>query len=307
MNSHLSVLTDKVVEFLITGTDGIYVDATLGDGGHSIAILSAADDSTIIAIDKDKAAIEGSLEKTALFGNRIKIFHGDFAKLESIIRDEAGIVKVDGVLFDLGLRIGMLEDSRRGFSFKRDGPLDMRFDRSLDKTAYEVVNKYSLQHLSIIFSEFGDIKKSEKLARQIVEARKVESIKTTLKLAEIVSQGILHKRHNDFLARIFQAIRIEVNDEYKTLETALKQALEITNPGGRIVVISYHSGEDRIVKNFFAVEAKDCICPPGLPVCRCGHRRTVRILTRKPICPSDIEINKNSRARSAKLRAVENL
>ncbi len=307
MNSHLSVLTETVIEFLITETDGLYVDATLGDGGHSIAILSAADDTTVIAIDKDKDAIEVSLDKTALFGNRIKIFHGDFAQLESIIRDEAGIAHVDGVLFDLGLRIGMLEDSRRGFSFKRDATLDMRFDRSRDKTAYEVVNKYSLQRLSIIFSGFGDIKKSEKLARQILEARQVEPIKTTLKLAEIASKGILHKRRNDFLARVFQSIRIEVNDEYEALKTALEQALEITNPGGRIVVISYHSGEDRIVKNFFATEAKDCICPPGLPVCRCGHRRSVRILTRKPICPSDIEINKNSRARSAKLRAVEKL
>ncbi|RKZ29115.1 16S rRNA (cytosine(1402)-N(4))-methyltransferase [bacterium] len=304
---HRSVLTRKILEFLITTDDGIYVDATIGDGGHSLEILKHTKNAKIIGIDKDIQAVETAKKKCKLFGNRISIYYGDFADVEKIVRDDAGYEFIDGILFDLGLRSEMLENSDRGFSFKKEGLLDMRFDRNSSKTAYIVVNRYSEKKLTSIFHDFADLRNARNIAKKIIAARQKKPITTTTELAEIVAKDVPIRRRNDFLAKIFQAIRIEVNDELDKLRKALESSLEILASGGRIAVITYHSGEDRIVKNFFTTETKDCICPPELPVCRCGHRRSLRIITKKPVLPSKEEIEKNIRARSAKLRVAEKL
>ncbi|MCD6594718.1 16S rRNA (cytosine(1402)-N(4))-methyltransferase RsmH [bacterium] len=307
MKYHQSVLTWKILEFLVITDDGIYVDATIGDGGHSLEILKSAKNVKIIGIDKDIRAVETAINKLKLFGNRISVFYGDFADIEQIVRDETEYDFVDGILFDLGLRSEMVDDNTYGFSFKKNGMLDMRFDKKSSKTAYEVVNRYSESRLIQIFHDFADLRNAKSIAKKIISARKKNRIETTTELAEIVANGIPSYRQNDFLARIFQAIRIEVNDEFDKLKQALESSLEIVESGGRIAVITYHSGEDRIVKNFFITESKDCICPPELPVCRCGHRKSLRIITKKPIIPSKEEIGRNSRARSAKLRVAEKL
>jgi len=296
-----------VVEFLITNEDGIYVDATVGDGGHTLAILEKFKSSKVIGIDIDKKALEKARERLEFFGNRLKLVYGDYSDMERIIREDCEIDYVDGILFDLGIRLEMVTDKFRGFSFQKDGPLDMRFDRKATKTAYRVVNNYSEEMLKKIFRNNSDIKSAGKIARKIVNYRQMKPIETTTQLAEICAGDIPSRKRTDFLARVFQAIRIEVNDEFQKLRDALKNSIEILKSSGRIVIISYHSGEDRIVKNYFATESKDCICPPGLPVCRCGHKRSIRILTKKAVRPDDEEIAQNPKARSAKLRAVEKL
>ncbi len=304
---HQSVLVDKVLEYLITKDDGVYVDATVGDGGHALAILQAAPRSTVIGVDKDKSALNVAKKRLEVFGNRVELVHGDFAELDDIIFEQLGYPQVDGVLFDLGLRAVMVEDRFRGFSFKRPGPLDMRYDTTASFTAFDVVNRYSAEELERIFREFGDVRGARRIAEKIVQARQAKPISTTDELAAIAGEGVPPHRLTDVLARVFQSIRIEVNKEFEVLEKALYASLEVLGSGGRLVVISYHSGEDRIVKRFMQTESRDCICPPGLPVCRCGHRKTLKILTKKVVRPSEEEIRKNPRARSAKLRAAEKL
>jgi len=304
---HRSVLVQKVLEFLLTADDGVYVDATIGDGGHALAILNAAPKATVIGIDSDKSALETAKERLKFFGKRLELVHGDFENLDEIVLEQLGYGSVDGVLFDLGLRSAMVEDRFRGFSFKKPGPLDMRFNTEETLTAYDVVNRYSPEDLERILREYGDVRGARKIVEKIVDAREKKVITTTEQLAEIVVAGLPQRVHTDVLARVFQAIRIEVNREFEKLERGLYAALEILRPGGRLVVISYHSGEDRIVKHFMATESRDCICPPGLPVCRCGHKRQIKILTKRVVRPSQEEIRQNPRARSARLRAAEKL
>ena len=304
---HRSVLVRESCEYLITADDGIYVDATVGDGGHALAILENARNSIVVGIDKDASALDVAGKRLEIFGNRIKLVHGDFARLDEILIEQLGYDSVDGVLFDLGLRSAMVENRFRGFSFKKPGPLDMRYDTSQTLTAYDVINTYPLERLEKILREYGDVGGARRIAEKIVRARSEKPISTTDELADIVGAGIPPRRLTDVLARVFQAIRIEVNKEYEKLTQALHAAVDVLRPGGRLVVISYHSGEDRIVKNFFNTESRDCICPPGLPVCRCGHKRTIKILTKKVVRPSQEEIEKNPRARSARLRAAERI
>ena len=307
MRSHRSVMVNEVLRYLITNEDGIYVDGTLGDGGHSLEILKNFDNVKIIGIDEDYDALNTASKKLSLFGNRITLFCGNFANLESLVREEVGIMYVNGVLLDIGLRQEVVDDPERGFSFLRDGPLDMRFDKRSQRTAYIVVNRYSQKRLAEIFKNYGDVKKSRHIAEAIVSARKRSPIATTGELAQIIKSLFPPSAVKKNLQKVFQAIRIEVNDELNALKSALEQSLEILEPGGRIVVISYHSGEDRIVKNFFATEAKDCICPPEIPVCRCGHRRTLKVITRKVVRPTDDEIAKNPSAKSARMRVAEKI
>jgi len=304
---HRSVLVDESVHLLLVESNGIYVDATFGNGGHTTAILEKTKKSTVIGIDIDIDVIDSVSRIKSLFGNRFKFVRGDFAKIEFLIREEIGEQFVSGVLLDLGLRTGMLGNPARGFSFKSDAPLDMRFNCDCSRTATDVINSYPQRVLAKILREFGDIPRANMLAKRIVQKRMRKPIKTTTELAEIVSDAFPAKSVNEVLPRVFQAIRIEVNDELLKLQAALEQSIDILRTGGRIVVISYHSAEDRIVKRFFAIESMDCICPPGLPVCRCGHRRTIETITKKPIVPSLNEISQNHRARSAKLRAAQKL
>ena len=304
---HRSVLPDDAVRLLITEKDGIYVDATLGDGGHSKAILEKFKKIRIIAIDKDKDALKEASKNLSLFANRVQLIYGDFADLERLVREDAGEDFVNGVLLDLGLRSSLVEDSARGFSFKADGPLDMRFDRNSKKTAFDVVNRYTQCHLTDILKQFGDISEARQLARRIVLTRLQSAIETTSDLVQIVERLFPPRKTRNILPKIFQAIRIEVNDEFPKLISALKQAMEIISPGGRIAVIAYHSGEDRIVKDIFASETRNCICPPGLPVCRCGHKQTLKVITTKPLIPTKEEIAQNPKSRSAKLRVAEKL
>lgn len=302
---HRSVLVDETVHLLLVEPCGIYVDATFGNGGHTTAILEKAEKANVIGIDIDNDVIDSASRIKSLFGNRFKFVRGDFAKIEFLIREEIGEQFVSGILLDLGLRTGMLENPTRGFSFKSNAPLDMRFNCDCDRTATDVVNSYPQRVLAKILREFGNIPRAAMLAKRIVRKRMRKSIRTTTELAEIVVEAFPLKSANEILPRVFQAVRIEVNDELLKLQAALEQSIDILHTGGRIVVISYHSAEDRTVKRFFTMESRDCICPPGLPVCRCGHRRTIETITKKPIVPSLDEISQNRRARSAKLRAAQ--
>jgi len=301
------VLLNEVLQYLITDEDGIYVDGTLGDGGHSFAILEKFKKLKVIGIDEDADALKIASKNLSLFGNRITLIQGNFANLESLVREEARCNYVDGVLLDLGLRQEVVDDPDRGFSFRHDGPLDMRFNKRSQRTAYIVVNRYPQKNLVEILKKYGDVSQSRHIAREIVSARKKSPIATTDQLTQIIKSLFPSSAIKKVLQKVFQAIRIEVNDEFTALESALKQSLEILNPGGKIAVISYHSGEDRIVKNFFSTESKDCICPPGLPVCRCGHRKSLKIITNKPIVPIADEVEKNRSARSTKLRVAQKI
>jgi len=303
---HQSVLTDKVLEYLLTKKDGIYIDATLGDGGYAEKILESLDSNgRVIGIDLDPLALINSKTRLKKYGKRIQIIRGNFAEVERIVREEVDVKYVDGVVFDIGLRNEHVEDPKRGFSFKHKGPLDMRFDIDQKKSAFTVLNKYPADKLLQIFKNYCDLREANKLIFNILKARSVSPIGDTLKFAEIVMISYPKKIWKDVIPRVFQAIRIEVNNEFENLKAGLYGAVKILKTGGRVAVVSYHSGEDRIVKNYFLEESKDCVCPPRMPVCRCGHRKTLKILTKKPLISRADEIEKNPRARSASLRAAE--
>jgi 16S rRNA (cytosine1402-N4)-methyltransferase len=277
----------------------------VGAGGHASGILEAsAPDGLLLGIDRDPAALEIARRRLAPFGERARLVHGSFADMR---RAAVGArwTSVDGILLDLGLSSMQVDDPGRGFSFRHDGPLDMRFDPDQPTTASELVNGLSEGELAELLWRFGDEPRSRQVARRIVAAR---PIRTTLQLAEVVAGAARERRPAMHPAtRVFQALRIAVNEELDALQAGLAQALELLAPGGRIVVISFHSLEDRLVKAFLRRESKDCICPPGQPACTCGHRATLRPLTRKPVRPAEAEVRDNPRARSARLRAAERL
>lgn len=299
---HTPVLVDKVLEYLITKPDGVYVDATLGGGGHSEKILERLlPTGVLIGIDADKDALEFS---KARFGERVLLVQSNFSHLSQIL-SEHNLHKVDGILFDLGISSRQIDSAQKGFSFSSDAKLDMRFDSRQELDAHYIVNSYSETELSRIFWQFGEEKFSRRISKKIVDSRRSKSIETTLELAEIVKSVVSGKFLNKSLARIFQAIRIEVNRELESLQSALKSALMHLNPAGRLVVISYHSLEDRIVKSFFKE-----FSTPGRDITwkLTGKETTkplIRVVTKKPILPNDSEIAQNPRSRSAKLRVAE--
>ncbi len=303
-SQHVPVLLEAVLAYLAPHPGGRYIDATIGGGGHAEAILTAsAPDGRLLGIDVDPDALGRSHRRLHRFGHRVVLVHGNFDQLARIARRH-GFVPADGILMDLGVSADQLADPARGFSFLLSGPLDMRMDPSQPRTAADLVNTLSEAELAHLIRTYGEEKYARRIARAIVEAR---PITTTTQLADLIAQ-VVPRRPGQRLhpaTRTFQALRIAVNDELGVLERALPQALDILRPGGRLVVISFHSLEDRIVKRFFQREAQDCICPPRQPVCVCGHRAQVRILTRKPITPSPEEVAANPRSRSARLRAVE--
>ena len=303
---HLPVLVEEAARFLITRGDGFYLDLTCGGGGH-LKYLSGilSKEATLIGVDRDPEAIAAARQKLGRPQQRTKFINSTFGRLNEVI-EELGIKQVDGILFDLGVSSHQIDSPRRGFSFMHDGPLDMRMGDDI-LNAETVVNTYSEKELALIFRKYGEERSASRAARAICRARENRKIESTEHLRDILGPVVPAKTRNASLARLFQAIRIEVNRELEQLEKVLPLSLEYLAVGGRLVVISYHSLEDRLVKRFLAEKAKGCICPGDFPVCVCGHKPEVKILTRKVVKPSDEEIKNNSRARSARLRAAEKI
>jgi 16S rRNA (cytosine1402-N4)-methyltransferase len=302
---HIPVLFQAVLNGLAVSPGGRYIDATLGGGGHASGVLAAsAPDGRVLALDRDPSALKVAQARLESYAERVTLVHSSFAHLGAVARAHE-FSPVDGVLFDLGLSSMQLDDPERGFAFMTDGPLDMRFDPTGGgPSAADLVNELSAEALADLIFEYGEDRKSRRIARAIVEARPIH---TTGELAAVIEQAVGRRERIHPATRTFQALRIAVNAELDTLEAVLPQAVELLAPGGRLVVISFHSLEDRIVKHFMRRESQDCICPPELPVCMCEHRASLRVLTRKPLRPSDEEVERNPRARSARLRVAEKL
>jgi 16S rRNA (cytosine1402-N4)-methyltransferase len=303
---HVPVLLREVVEALAVRPGGRYVDCTLGAGGHAQAILEAASpDGELLGIDLDPEALATARQRLAAFGERITLVEGNFSQVGDLCR-ERGFAPVQGILFDLGLSSLQLEEESRGFSFQREGPLDMRFSPRQELTAADIVNTYSEEDLADLLWRYGEERRSRRIARRLIEER---PFRTTTQLAKAVEQAVGRRARSVIhpATRTFQALRIAVNQELLHLEAALPQAHGLLGFGSRLVVISYHSLEDRIVKGFLGREARDCVCPPGGPVCVCGHRATLRLVARGVVRPSAAEVAANPRARSARLRVAERL
>jgi 16S rRNA (cytosine1402-N4)-methyltransferase len=315
---HIPVMLEEVLKYLQPRAGGQYVDGTIGGGGHTEAILErSAPGGRVLGIDSDAQAL-ARVEKrlaSAVRDGRLVLVHGNFAELARIVNEAGFVSSVDGVLLDLGFSSNQMEDPQRGFSFSVDGPLDMRLDQSQELSAAELVNNASEQELADIFWRYGEETRSRQVAWRIVRERSRGPITQTAQLARIVSAGVPYKPGMIHPAtRVFQALRIAVNAELEHLEAALPQIVDVLSAGqtgdaegggGRMIIISFHSLEDRLVKGFMRREAMDCICPPGLPVCVCNHKARLRLLTPKPVTPAKQEVQGNPRARSAKLRAAE--
>ncbi len=302
--SHIPVLYQEVLAGLQIRPGGRYIDGTVGGGGHARGILVAsAPDGDLLGIDADPMAVTLAGEQLAVFAGRVTVVQGNFADLEEIAV-EHGFCSVEGILLDLGLSSLQLEAAGRGFAFRLDGPLDMRFDPSRTTTAADLVNTLSREELADILFRYGEEPQSRRIARAIAAER---PISTTGELAALVSASVGRRRRIHPATRTFQALRIAVNEELECLAGALPQALRLLGPGGRLAIISFHSLEDRLVKQFFRNEARDCVCPPEIPVCVCDHRATLGIVTKKPIRPSAEEVAANPRSRSAKLRVAYRL
>lgn len=308
---HVSVMPDECMEMLELKDGGIYIDGTLGAGGHTERILKGSSPGgRVIGIDKDTEAISFVSEKLDEYKNRLEIIQGDFMNMASIIpRRYMGCV--DGILLDLGVSSYQLDCPERGFSFIHDGKLDMRMDMSKDFCARDVVNTYSQEQLTDIFYKYGEEKWSKRIAEFIVAQRNVKSIETTFELVEVIRQAIpancRKQQKIHFATRVFQAIRIEVNGELEKLDKSLWNMLDLLKDGGKLCVITFHSLEDRIVKQTFKKMEKPCECPPKAPMCVCGKKSRGKVITRKPMLPSDEEIRTNPRSRSAKLRVFQKI
>jgi 16S rRNA (cytosine1402-N4)-methyltransferase len=307
---HQSVLLAESVEMLAPENGGIFVDGTLGLGGHTEAILDASPNVKVIGIDQDTEAIAYAKKRLERFGERFEVYHANFSEIAEVL-SEAKIEKVDGVLADLGVSSLQLDSDTRGFSFRYDAPLDMRMNADSDEeTVAELLETISEFELARIIYEYGEERFSRRIARRIIERReRGELPKTTKELAEIVAR-VVPKSKKDKIhpaTKTFQALRIAVNKELEIIEDFIKTAIENLNESGRLAIISFHSLEDRIVKHTFQKLAGKCDCPPNFPICVCGAEKKVEILTKKPIVPGEIEIEENPRARSAKLRVCRKL
>jgi 16S rRNA (cytosine1402-N4)-methyltransferase len=304
---HSSVLRDETVRVLNPSAGEIFVDATLGLGGHAEAILESAENVRLIGIDQDRRALEPAGERLKKYGARFQSFHANFSEIKSVLSD-ARVQKADGVLADLGVSSMQFDDAARGFSFRFDAPLDMRMNADDEdaETAADLLRTLSEEEIADIIYRYGEERFSRRIARRIVERRKRgEPVETTRDLAELIERAIGRGKKDKIhpATKTFQALRIAVNRELEILETFIGDAVDILNPGGRLAIITFHSLEDRIVKQTFQRLAGKCICPPRLPQCMCGAEKKVEILTRKPIVPAESEIENNPRSRSAKLRA----
>ena len=302
---HTPVMVPEIMQALKTQSGGRYIDGTLGEGGHSKSILNAVEPGgQVLGLDADAEAITVATERLMEHGDAFLAINTNFRDIRATaLRYE--FVPVHGVLFDLGVSSLQLDRESRGFSFRRSDPLDMRFSFEQQLTAADIVNEYAESELADLIFHLGEDRAARRIARLIVQKR---PINTSLELAELIEKVSPRRGKRMHPAtRTFQAIRIAVNDELSALETALEQAVSLLGQGGRLAVISYHSLEDRIVKNFIRKQASDCICPPGTPVCRCNHLATLKMISRRPLTPTDSEIETNQRSRSAKLRVAERI
>ena len=306
---HVSVLLEECIQGLNIKPEGIYVDGTLGGAGHSSRIAAMLTTGKLIGIDRDEVALAAAGERLAQFGDRVKLVHSNFCELDSVL-EELEIPGVDGILLDLGVSSPQLDDGSRGFSYMVDAPLDMRMDATDALNAYTVVNTCPYEELRRILFEYGEERYAPQIASSICKRREQAPIETTLELVEVIrsampAAALREKQHP--AKRSFQAIRIAVNDELNSVARVMEAAIPRLNPGGRLAVITFHSLEDRIVKNAMAAAAKGCTCPPSFPVCVCGKKPKVKLITRKPIVSGEEELERNPRARSAKLRICEKL
>jgi 16S rRNA (cytosine1402-N4)-methyltransferase len=306
---HVSVLLDECIEALNIKEDGIYVDCTLGGAGHSSHIIKRlSSKGLLIGIDQDKDALEAARSKLSIYEN-VRYVHNNFHNMESILK-ELDIEKVDGILMDLGVSSYQLDTAERGFSYMADAPLDMRMNRESTLSAYDIVNGYSEEELYRIIRDYGEEKFSKRVARFIVDRRQKKNIETTLELVDIIKGAIPAKARREGphpAKRTFQAIRIEVNKELEILNKAIEDGIGHLNVGGRMAIITFHSLEDRIVKNKFRDMEKPCNCPGDFPICVCGKEPAIKVISRKPVEPSDHEVDVNPRSRSAKLRVAEKI
>lgn len=307
--AHQSVLLDEVIAGLNLKPQGVYVDCTLGGGGHTLALLQSQPDCTVIGIDQDPQALAAAQQRLAQFGARVRYVRGNFRNLDAILTAQ-GIAEVDGILMDIGVSSPQLDQKERGFSYQQDARLDMRMDPTNPTTAHDLVNKLPRQELTKIIREYGEERWASRIAEFIDKYRQQQPIHTTGQLVSIIKAAIPKNARREGphpAKRTFQALRIAVNDELGALAEALDKAVQHLKPLGRLCVITFHSLEDRLVKNSFKKFADPCSCPPGLPVCVCGNAPLVKIITRKPVEASEEELAVNPRARSAKLRVCERL
>ena len=306
---HVSVLLDECIEGLAIKPEGIYVDGTLGGAGHSSQIAARLTTGRLIGIDRDEVALAAAGKRLAPYSDRVTLVHSNFCEIASVL-DELNIPGVDGILLDLGVSSPQLDDGSRGFSYMVGAPLDMRMDDSDSLNAHTVVNTWPYEELKRILYEYGEERFAPQIASAICKRRETAPIATTLELVDVIrsampASALREKQHP--AKRSFQAIRIAVNDELNSVARVMENAIPKLNPGGRLAVITFHSLEDRIVKNAMAAAAKGCTCPPSFPVCVCGKKPKVKIITRKPIVSGEEELERNPRARSAKLRICEKL
>ena len=306
---HVSVLLDECLDGLNIKPDGIYVDGTLGGAGHSSQIVKRLTTGRLIGIDRDPVALKAAGERLAPYADRVTLVHSNFSQVDHVL-EELGIPGVDGILLDLGVSSPQLDDAQRGFSYMADAPLDMRMNSQDSLSAYTVVNTWPQEELKRILYNYGEERYAPQIAAAICRKREVKPIETTLELVDIIRSAmppaaLREKQHP--AKRSFQAIRIAVNDELGSVEKVMRDAVDCLNPGGRLTIITFHSLEDRIVKTGMADAAKGCTCPPNFPVCVCGNKPKVKLVTRKPIVSGEEELEMNPRARSAKLRVCEKI
>lgn len=306
---HVSVLLEEVLEGLNIKEDGIYVDGTLGGAGHSLEIVKRLKTGKLIGIDQDTNALDKSREVLKEHLDKVVLVHDNYVNIKSVLED-LNIEKVDGILLDLGVSSHQLDTEERGFSHNKDAPLDMRMDSSKNFSAWNVVNEYSEDEITRILYEYGEEKWAKRISQFIIQERNDKPIDTTFELVSVIKKAIPKKVRMEGhhpAKKTFQAIRIEVNGELDVLKAAIKDMVEVLNANGRLAIITFHSLEDRIVKEEFKELFKDCICPPEMPQCICDKRREINILTRKPIVPSKRELESNPRSRSSKLRVAEKI
>ncbi len=306
---HVSVLLDECIQSLNIKPDGIYVDGTLGGAGHSSQIAARLTTGRLIGIDRDPKALKAASERLAPFGDRVTLVHSNFSRIDEVLSD-LGIEGVDGVLLDLGVSSPQLDEAERGFSYMADAPLDMRMNSEDSLSAWDVVNTWPREELRRILYEYGEERYAPQIAAAIDRRRAEKPIESTLELVDVIRsamppQALREKQHP--AKRSFQAIRIAVNDELGAVGRVMEVVVPKLNPGGRLAIITFHSLEDRIVKNGMAANAKGCTCPPSFPVCVCGNKPKVRLISKKPIVSTQAELDRNPRARSAKLRVCEKL
>ena len=307
---HISVMLEQAVDFLVWKKDGIYVDGTLGGGGHSLEILKKLEgNGKLIGIDRDINAIEAATTRLSQYKDRVNLIHNTFSNIKDVIKS-IGHEKIDGVLLDLGVSSPQLDEAERGFSYMQDAALDMRMDSASDITASIIVNNYSEKDLRGIIQKYGEERWASRIANFIVKERETMPILTTAQLVEVIKKAIpaSARREGPHPAkRTFQAIRIAVNRELEEIESAIPDIVDVLNPGGRVCIITFHSLEDRIVKQSFKNLTNPCTCPKQFPICICNKKPEISIITRKPIIPDKYELDNNPRARSAKLRVAEKL